>query len=223
MCSVKSLVEFKPLDSGEIGRYVDTGEPMDKAGAYAVQGLGAFMVRAVHGSYSNVVGLPLCEVIGTMVELGVIPEFPVSFRSEIESFRPPDFCRFRVTLGRAAGFGVCMSSIADNLRLVMDRIARAASKSGRAPEAVRLVAVSKTVSPERIQEAVNAGVQILGENYLQEAQEKMPKVSGPVCWHFIGHLQSRKAKDVVRDFDLIHSVDSVKLAREIDRRAEALW
>ncbi len=115
-----------------------------------------------------------------------------------------------------------MSSIADNLRLVMDRIARAASKSGRAPEAVRLVAVSKTVSPERIQEAVNAGVQILGENYLQEAQEKMPKVSGPVCWHFIGHLQSRKAKDVVRDFDLIHSVDSVKLAREIDRRAEAL-
>ncbi len=79
VCSVKSLVEFKPLDSGEIGRYVDTGEPMDKAGAYAVQGLGAFMVRAVHGSYSNVVGLPLCEVIDTMVELGVIPEFPVSF------------------------------------------------------------------------------------------------------------------------------------------------
>jgi len=74
--SVESRVEFKNLTKDEIERYVRLGEPMDKAGAYAVQGLGAFMVRAVHGSYSNVVGLPLAEVIEAMVELEIIPGFP---------------------------------------------------------------------------------------------------------------------------------------------------
>jgi len=75
--SVESRVEFKNLTSDEIERYTASDEPMDKAGAYAVQGLGSFMVRAVHGSYSNVVGLPVAEVIETMVELGVIAGFPL--------------------------------------------------------------------------------------------------------------------------------------------------
>ena len=75
--SVESQVEFKSLTKDEIERYVRSDEPMDKAGAYAVQGLGSFMVRAVRGSYSNVVGLPLAEVIEAMIELGIISGFPL--------------------------------------------------------------------------------------------------------------------------------------------------
>jgi hypothetical protein len=85
---------------------------------------------------------------------------------------------------------------------------------------VRLVAVSKTVAPDAVREALEAGVTILGENYVQEAREKFKAlVQYPVSWHFIGHLQSNKAKYAVRLFDLIHSVDSLKLARELDKQA----
>jgi len=96
----------------------------------------------------------------------------------------------------------------------------AAEQCGRNPESVRLVAVSKTVPSERVLEAVDAGVTILGENYIQEAREKFDTLSAhPVAWHFIGHLQTNKAKYAVRIFDLIHSVDSIKLARELNKRA----
>jgi pyridoxal phosphate enzyme (YggS family) len=85
---------------------------------------------------------------------------------------------------------------------------------------VRLVAVSKTVPAERVEAAIKAGVQILGENYVQEARDKFNALSAyPVQWHFIGHLQSNKAKYAVRLFNLIHSVDSLKLARELDKQA----
>ncbi len=73
---VESGVLFRELRPREIEGYLNSGEPFDKAGGYAVQGLGAFMVREVHGSYANVVGLPICQVIETMIELGVIEEFP---------------------------------------------------------------------------------------------------------------------------------------------------
>ena len=100
------------------------------------------------------------------------------------------------------------------------RIKQTAEACGRDADSVRLVAVSKTVAPEAVREALEAGVTILGENYVQEAREKFDAlVHYPVSWHFIGHLQSNKAKYAVRLFDLIHSVDSLKLARELDKQA----
>lgn len=104
---------------------------------------------------------------------------------------------------------------------VQERIERAAADAGRNPGDVKLVAVSKTVPAERVLEGIEAGITILGENYVQEAKEKNEALySYPVSWHFIGHLQSNKAKYAVGLFDLIHSVDSAKLARELDKRAK---
>ena len=106
------------------------------------------------------------------------------------------------------------------LQAVMERIRQACERSGRDPQDVRLVAVSKTMPAERVRRAVAAGVQILGENYVQEARDKIAQLEDlSVSWHFIGHLQTNKAKYVVRMFDLIHSLDSFKLARELDRQA----
>jgi pyridoxal phosphate enzyme (YggS family) len=113
--------------------------------------------------------------------------------------------------------------IKDNLDRVHSKIKMAAEKCGRDPGAVRLVAVSKTMPPEKLVQAVEAGVRTLGENYVQEAREKFNTLyTLPVSWHFIGHLQSNKAKYVVKIFDLIHSVDSLKLAREINKQAEKI-
>lgn len=111
-------------------------------------------------------------------------------------------------------------NIRDRFQEVMGRIRRAAAACGRDQESIRLVAVSKTVEADRVQEAISAGAQILGENYVQEARDKINTLSlNDISWHFIGHLQSNKAKYAVRLFDLIHSVDSFKLAREIDKHA----
>ncbi len=102
----------------------------------------------------------------------------------------------------------------------MEKIEEAARKIGRDPNEIKLVAVSKTVEVARIMEAIEAGVSILGENYVQEAQKKIEEIGRPVSWHFIGHLQTNKAKYAIRLFDMIHSLDSVPLAEELNRRAE---
>jgi pyridoxal phosphate enzyme (YggS family) len=113
-----------------------------------------------------------------------------------------------------------MSTIRENLLKVMERMERAARRVGRDPGEIKLVAVSKTVEPARIKEAIEAGASILGENYVQEAQKKIEEIGQPVSWHFIGHLQSNKSKYAVRLFDMIHSLDSIPLAEELNRRAE---
>ena len=114
-------------------------------------------------------------------------------------------------------------NIQSRLEQVKDRIRVAAISSGRDPETVKLVAASKTVDVDRVRAAIKAGVTVLGENYVQEAKEKIESIrEEKLSWHFIGHLQSNKAKYAVRLFDLIHSVDSLKLAKEIDKRAGAL-
>lgn len=116
-----------------------------------------------------------------------------------------------------------MEDIKSALTSVQERIRQAAVDCGRDREAVRLVAVSKTVSKDRVLEGIQAGITILGENYVQEAQEKIEALkSVDVSWHFIGHLQSNKARHAVGLFDLIHSVDSLKLARALDKRAEGI-
>ncbi len=96
---------------------------------------------------------------------------------------------------------------------------QAAGRAGRDPGEIKLVAVSKTIGSARIQEAIEAGVTILGENYVQEARKKIEEIGHGVQWHMIGHLQRNKAKHAVTLFDYIHSLDGISLAQEIDRRA----
>lgn len=110
-------------------------------------------------------------------------------------------------------------SIADNFKTIMDRIAAAAQRAGREPFSIKLVVVTKTVEVERIQEAVIAGAAILGENRVQEAKEKIEQLGAIARWHLIGHLQTNKSKYAVKLFDMIHSVDSLELASEIDKQA----
>jgi hypothetical protein len=112
-----------------------------------------------------------------------------------------------------------MTSIAENIARVQERIACAAERAGRRPGEIRLVAVTKRVEPARIQEVLDAGIRDLGENYYPEARWKLPLFGPEVRWHFIGHLQRNKAKYVVGRFTLIQSVDSEALAREIGKRA----
>jgi len=104
---------------------------------------------------------------------------------------------------------------------IISRIQKAALACNREPDSIRLVAVSKTKPVEQVLEAIEAGVTTFGENYIQEAREKINTLSAyPISWHFIGHLQTNKAKFAVKLFDLIHSVDTLKLAVEINRQAE---
>ena len=110
--------------------------------------------------------------------------------------------------------------IADNLASVEERIGSACGRAGRKRSEVTLVAVSKTFPPERIDEAIAAGVTHIGENRVQEGRDKKPKVLGAARWHLIGHLQSNKAKDAVRIFDVIETVDSVDLAQKIARASD---
>jgi pyridoxal phosphate enzyme (YggS family) len=113
-----------------------------------------------------------------------------------------------------------VTMIKENLTQVRRRIEQAAARCGRDPDSVRLLAVSKTVSAESVKAAIDAGVRLLGENYIQEAREKVDALMGsPASWHFVGHLQTNKARFAVELFELIHSVDSLKLARELDKQA----
>jgi len=115
------------------------------------------------------------------------------------------------------------TEIADALEKIRKRIQRAADKAGRNPEEIRIVGVGKTVPVHRIEAAIEAGILIIGENYIKEVREKFEHLSRlPVSLHFIGHLQSNKSKYAVRMFDLIHSVDSLKLAEELNREAEKI-
>ncbi len=112
-----------------------------------------------------------------------------------------------------------MGSIAENLEQVRARIAAACARAGRAPESVRLLAVSKTYGPEAVREAAAAGQRRFGENRVQEAAAKIPECPGQLEWHLIGHLQSNKAPLAARLFDWVHSVDSPKLLEILDRQA----
>ena len=111
------------------------------------------------------------------------------------------------------------TDIQTNISMIQQRIAAAAARAGRDPGGIQLMAVSKTVPPERIREAMAAGLKLFGENYVQEAREKIPGIGHSVQWHMIGHLQTNKAKYVVNLFDWIHSVDRLELARELDKKA----
>lgn len=114
-----------------------------------------------------------------------------------------------------------MSEVRDNILRIRERIASAAARAGRDPSAVRLMGVTKTVGDDRIMQAIEAGIDIIGENYVQEARRKIELMGKSAEWHFIGHLQTNKAKYAVRLFDMIHSVNRMSLAEELNRRAAA--
>jgi len=115
-----------------------------------------------------------------------------------------------------------MEELRENIKRINERIAGAASRAGRKPEDVQLVAVTKTVETEKIREGIEAGLKVLGENRVQEAEGKILELGHGVQWHMIGHLQTNKVKKAVMLFDMIHSVDSLHLAFEIDKRSSAL-
>lgn len=112
--------------------------------------------------------------------------------------------------------------IADNINAVRQRIAISCEKSARPEGAVRLVCVTKEATVAEMEEALRAGVGIFGENRVQDAVSKHEAIGNKAAWHLIGHLQTNKARDAVKIFDLIHSVDSLHLAREIDKQAGKL-
>lgn len=104
-------------------------------------------------------------------------------------------------------------SVAENLTEIQDRIAKACASSGRPVAEVKLIAVSKTWPAEHVQKAVDAGQRVFGENKLQEGQEKIPVMSDELEWHYIGGLQRNKVRKVLDLFHVVHSIDSLKLAK----------
>lgn len=113
-----------------------------------------------------------------------------------------------------------MDHIRKNWELLCARIERAAGRSGRVASAIEVVAVSKTRNAREIEAAYACGLRLVGENRIQEAAAKRPQVVAPLAWHFVGHLQTNKAGPAIELFDLVHSVDSARLARALSRRAE---
>lgn len=113
-----------------------------------------------------------------------------------------------------------MVDVPANYRIIIDRIGEAATKAGRRPEEIKILAAAKSQSVELIRAAIIAGVRMIGENYVQEAEVKRPTVSESVEWHMIGHLQRNKAKVAIKIFDLIQSLDSVALALELNKEGK---
>ena len=111
--------------------------------------------------------------------------------------------------------------ISDGVAQIRERVAQAAQRSRRDPGEVEIVAISKFVSPERIAEAIQAGIGILGENRVQELLAKYPVVQSPAAWHLVGRLQTNKVKPIIGKVDLIHSLDRYALAAEIAKQTRA--
>ena len=113
-----------------------------------------------------------------------------------------------------------MTSIADNLERVREQIAQATGKAGRSIDDVELVAISKTHDAVKVREAIEAEQSLFGESRVQEARVKIPELPSNLRWHFVGHLQKNKIRHALPLFELIHSVDSLALAQDINRIAE---
>lgn len=112
-----------------------------------------------------------------------------------------------------------METIKNNLETINKKIKKAALRVNRNFREIKLVAVTKTATIEQIKEAISTGVKIIGENKVQEAKEKYQILTADIEWHLVGHLQTNKVKYAIEIFDFIHSVDSIKLAKEIDKRS----
>jgi PLP dependent protein len=113
-----------------------------------------------------------------------------------------------------------MTAIAENLNHVREQIAQAAAKSGRSADDVELVTITKTHPAEKVREAIEAGQTLFGESRVQEARVKIPELPSNIHWHFVGHLQKNKIRHALPLFEMIHSVDSLTLAQEVNRIAD---
>ena len=113
-----------------------------------------------------------------------------------------------------------MADIADNCRQLLKRVEGLAISCGRDPRGIKLLAASKSQGVSRIREAIEAGIRLFGENYVQEAKAKREEIKEPVEWHMIGHLQRNKVKVALELFDLIESLDNAELARELDKEGK---
>ncbi|MBM4242872.1 MAG: YggS family pyridoxal phosphate-dependent enzyme [Deltaproteobacteria bacterium] len=192
----RSEVRFRKIGEREIRAYVATGEPRDKAGAYAIQGGAARFVDSVRGSVSGVIGLPLEGVLESARRLGI---------SEPVSPLPPE-------------------AVALRLRAVRGEVAARTVAAGRPPESCRLVAVTKGHPAALAHAAIAAGATDVGENYVQEGARKRAEVAAlsnadAARWHLIGPLQTNKAALAVRTFDLVHAIDRVEVAAALAKRA----
>jgi pyridoxal phosphate enzyme (YggS family) len=110
-------------------------------------------------------------------------------------------------------------AIRENIARVREQIAQACVRVNRDPEEIMLVGVSKTMPAEKIEEALTNGITAIGENRVQEAKTKFEIIGTRATWHMVGHLQTNKVKDALKIFSLIHSLDSIRLAQEIEKRA----
>ena len=194
----RSEVRFRPLTEAGIRAYVATGEPHDKAGAYAIQGGAARFVESVRGSVTGVIGLPLEDVEAAARRLGI---------PEPASPLPPE-------------------AVALRLRAVRGEVAARTVAAGRAAESCRLVAVTKGHPAALVHAAIAAGATDVGENYVQEGARKRAAVADlggahadAVRWHLIGPLQTNKAALAARSFDLFHAIDRVEVAAALAKRA----
>jgi PLP dependent protein len=113
-----------------------------------------------------------------------------------------------------------MNSIAENLAHVREQITEAALKVGRAVDHIELVAITKTHPAEKVRDAYEAGQRLFGESRVQEARSKIPELPSAIRWHFIGHLQKNKIRHALPLFEMIHSIDSLALAQDMNRIAE---
>ncbi|KPL04210.1 MAG: hypothetical protein AMJ90_01670 [candidate division Zixibacteria bacterium SM23_73_2] len=113
-----------------------------------------------------------------------------------------------------------MSVIEENIKVLREKVAEKAVKTGRNPEEIKIVAVSKTFGVEEIKEALRCGIKIIGENKVQEAERKFFQIEDSFQKHLVGHLQTNKVKKALGIFDMIQSLDSTKLAGEISKRAK---
>lgn len=184
-------VDFRDLGEDEIRRYVSTGEPLDKAGAYAVQGEAGRFVGRVEGSVTGVIGLPFEETRDALWSLGVAKD-PGALPAEAVALR---------------------------FRAVRGEIAARAVASGRPHDSVRLITVTKGHPAAGMAAAVAAGATDVGENYVQEARAKRDEVGdGGARWHLIGPLQRNKAGVAAEIFDAVHTIERVETARALARR-----
>src|SRR5213592_2187649 len=110
--------------------------------------------------------------------------------------------------------------IAENVACVREQIAQAAAKARRAVDEIELVAITKTHPAEKVREAIEAGQTLFGESRVQEARAKIPELPSNIRWHFVGHLQKNKVRQALPLFEVVHSVDSLALAQDINRIAE---
>jgi pyridoxal phosphate enzyme (YggS family) len=113
-----------------------------------------------------------------------------------------------------------MTSIAENLERVREQIAQAAARAGRVAEEIELVAITKMHPAEKVREAIEAEQTLFGESRVQEARAKIPELPSNLRWHFVGHLQKNKIRHALPLFEMIHSVDSLELAQDMNRIAE---